>query len=205
MLELWKGIDMIHTFGDSHCLTGWNKIPVVVTHHIGAVLCYSFGKERLMRLDIKKFGVQEGDVVIFSMGEIDCRCHIFKHVSEECSFEIIISRLVAGYFEAIKENVSRFSGLKVVVYNIPPATRKGITYENPDYPYAGSDSDRKEYVQCFNKLLRKCCLEYGYTFFDIYSAVVDREGFLAREYSDGNVHIIECGVIEPKLWELGLL
>jgi hypothetical protein len=34
----------IHTFGDSHSRSGWSGI---MNHHLGPVLCYSFGKEKL--------------------------------------------------------------------------------------------------------------------------------------------------------------
>ena len=34
---------MIHTFGDSHSVYGWNKCKNVITHSIGATLAYSLG------------------------------------------------------------------------------------------------------------------------------------------------------------------
>ena len=42
----------IHTIGDSHSDGGWNG---VVKHHIGPCLCYSFGKKKLDRCDIRNF------------------------------------------------------------------------------------------------------------------------------------------------------
>ena len=41
----------IHTIGDSHSYNGWNRI---INHHLGPVLCYSFGKEKINRCDIMK-------------------------------------------------------------------------------------------------------------------------------------------------------
>lgn len=41
---------MIHTIGDSHSSTehsGWVHCKNVIPHHIGGVLCYSFGIEPL--------------------------------------------------------------------------------------------------------------------------------------------------------------
>ena len=42
----------IHTFGDSHSYYGWSE---VIVHRLGAVLCYSFGNEKLNRCDIRNF------------------------------------------------------------------------------------------------------------------------------------------------------
>ena len=44
----------IYTIGDSHSCNGWNEI---IQHHLGPVLCYNFGKERLNRCDIRNFNI----------------------------------------------------------------------------------------------------------------------------------------------------
>ena len=83
---------MIHTFGDSHArgdtgkrcsIAGWQYCDNVAAHWLGAILCYSFGKENLDRCNIsdEKYNVKDGDSVVFSFGEIDCRCHINKQLS----------------------------------------------------------------------------------------------------------------------------
>ena len=69
----------IHTFGDSHSVNGWSG---VINHHLGPLLCYSFGKEKLNRIDIRKFNLTDGDTIVFCLGEIDCRCHIYKHIKD---------------------------------------------------------------------------------------------------------------------------
>ena len=50
----------IHTIGDSHSGNGWSGI---IQHHLGPVLCYSFGKEKLNRCDIRNFNIKDGDTV----------------------------------------------------------------------------------------------------------------------------------------------
>jgi len=91
----------IHTFGDSHSLCGWDGTGPV-THHLGPVLCYSFGKEKLNRCDIRNFNVNHGDAIIFCFGEIDCRADIHNHINETITYENVI---VKDYFAAIKLNV----------------------------------------------------------------------------------------------------
>ena len=93
----------IHTIGDSHSGNGWNGI---IHHHLGPLLCYSFGKEKLNRCDIRNFNIKDGDTIVFCLGEIDCRCHIHKHITETTTYLDIINNIVDNYFEAIYLNVS---------------------------------------------------------------------------------------------------
>ena len=179
----------IHTFGDSHC---HSAMPSYVnSHHIGPLLCYSFGKDRLGRIDIRNFGVKNGDSIIFCLGEIDCRCHIHKYVNATKSFQIIINDIVDNYMEAIKINIveSRLHFKHVCVYNVVPPVEKHNTADHPMYPYAGSDAERKQYVEYFNQRLIEKCKEFNYLFFDVYKNYVDANGFLCKDLSDGTVHI----------------
>jgi len=40
----------IYTIGDSHSVSGWTNTTQIT---LGPLLCYSFGKEKLNRFDIK--------------------------------------------------------------------------------------------------------------------------------------------------------
>jgi len=178
----------IHTIGDSHSNNGWTGI---INHALGPVLCYSFGKEKLNRCDIRRFNIKDGDTVIFCLGEIDCRCHIHKHITDTTTYRDIIDSIVYNYFEAIELNVS-VSQLKlknVCVYNVVPPIQKYNTRENPEYPYLGTDEERKQYALYFNEKLKEKCIEKGYIFFDVYNKYIDENGFLRKDLSDGNVHI----------------
>ena len=175
----------IHTIGDSHSCNGWVD---VINHHLGPILCYSFGKEKLDRCDIRKFNIKDGDTIIFCLVEIDCRNHVHKHITQTTTYQDVINNIVDNYFEAIELNVS-ISQIKlknICVYNIVPPIRKG----NSAYPYLGTDEERKQYVVYFNKKLKEKCIEKKYIFFDIYNNYIDENGFLKNDLSDGCVHII---------------
>ena len=181
----------IHTIGDSHCIYGFYGLSGIIAHQLGAVLCYSFGKEKLNRCDIRNYNINTGDTVIFCLGEIDCRCHIHKHITETLTYQDIINEIVDDYFEAIALNVSTLQiPLKnVCIYNIVPPIQKYNTDENPEVPFLGTDEERKNYVLYFNKKLKEKCIEMEYIFFDIYDNYIDENGFLRKDLSDGNVHI----------------
>ena len=172
----------IHTIGDSHCINGWNNI---IKHHLGPVLCYSFGREKLNRCNIRKLkNINNGDTVIFCFGEIDCRCHINKYVN----YKSVIESIVNNYFESININIitSKINFKNVCVYNVIPSIQKEYAH---DFPCLGTDNERKEYVLYFNEKIKEKCKIYSYVFFDIYEKYTDINGFLRKDLSDGNVHI----------------
>lgn len=178
----------IHTIGDSHSYSGWTG---VISHHIDSLLCYTFGKEKLNRCDIRNYNMNDGDTIIFCLGEIDCRCHIFKHINSTTTYKNIIDDIVDNYFETIKLNIvtSQINFKNICVYNVVPPVQKFNTIENKLYPYLGSDEERRSFVLYFNIKLKQKCIENNYIFFDIYENYADKNGFLKKDLSDGDVHI----------------
>jgi hypothetical protein len=178
----------IHTIGDSHSGNGWSGI---IQHHLGPVLCYSFGKEKMYRCDIRNFNIKDGDTIVFCLGEIDCRCHIHKHITETTTYQDIINNIVDNYFEAIEliVSISQIKLKNICVYNVVPPIQKYNTAENPEYPYLGTDEERKHYTLYFNEKLKEKCFKKKYIFFDIYNNYIDENGYLRKDLSDGEVHI----------------
>ena len=67
--------------------------------------------------------------------------------------------------------------VKVCVYNVVQSIQKYNTLENQEYPYLGTDEERKKYVLYFNEKLKEKCIEKKYIYFDIYNNYVDETGF----------------------------
>ena len=178
---------VLHTFGDSHCQWGWNCIPNVISHHFGPKLCFSIGRDGIYIQT--GYNVSNGDTVIFSFGEVDCRCHIHKHITTDNDYTKIIDAIVTNYFVQIKKAVDVFDTLTTAIYNIVPPIQKYNTPEDPDYPFLGTDEERKEYVLYFNYKLKQMCAEYNFIFIDVYNDYSDNNGFLNKSLSDGKVHI----------------
>ena len=84
----------IFTFGDSHSVHPFDKLPYISANSIGSTLAFTIGRDRLVRLDIRKFPVAEGDTVIFSFGEIDCRCHIHKYINGTNTYQYVIKNIL---------------------------------------------------------------------------------------------------------------
>jgi hypothetical protein len=179
---------MIHTFGDSHTYN-LNQSDNVIQHHLGAILCYSFGRDKLERINIKHYNVNEGDTIIFSFGEIDNRCHVYKYINENKTYKDVINEIVINYFLAISENVKQYQHLNVWIYNVVPPPSITNTWIDTGYPFLGSDTERKNYVEYFNSKLKEYCKLYNYNFFDIYEKYIDEDRHLNKKYSDDHVHI----------------
>ena len=200
----------IHTVGDSHAgdRYSWNGWPLsVVSHHLGSILCYSFGMDPVGRCDIRSIGLQEDDTLIFCMGEIDCRCHVHKYVNSETTYQTIIDGIIDRYFKAIQMSVGSLDvKLKhVCVYNVVPPIVKGTVAENPMFPYLGGDEERRAYTLYFNDKIKEKCVEYGFVFFDVYDKYTDANGFLNHELSDKIVHLKDGQYIKEFLvHKLGL-
>lgn len=182
----------IHTIGDSHAVNGWPSF--VTTHHLGPVLCYSIGKDtQCKRCDFGRFGLKNDDTIVLCFGEIDCRCHVHKHIDKSpfSTFQNVIHTLVYDYFKQINRMVvlSKLRFKTICVFNVVPPVRREDKYENAEYPYLGTNAERQAYTLHFNQLLAFYCNLYGYLFFDVYDKYTDNDGFLRDDLSDGNVHI----------------
>ena len=197
---------ILHTFGDSHSKFGWENINGIVIHWLGPKLCYSFGRDKLNLLNIKEYGVLEGDSVLFSFGEIDCRAHIYKYESESNPYTKIIDNMINEYFDAIYMNVSQYKNINTFIYFLPPADITKATklteqeleeyvYKHIDktqhslYPWLGRNEDRKKYFTYFYNRLKLKCIEYNYTMFDIYDKYCDQDGYIIDQLSDKSIHI----------------
>jgi hypothetical protein len=177
----------IHTIGDSHSQCGWENVTNI---HLSNCLCFSFGRDKLNRFDIRNYNIKNGDTIIFCLGEIDCRCQVHKYVNEITTYQEVIDNIIINYFEAIKINIDNLKvRIRVCVYNVVPPVEKYNTAEYVEWPFLGSDEERKKYVLYFNKKLEEKCIEYNYLFFDVYDKYIDNNGFLLKNLSDGGTHI----------------
>ena len=184
-----------HTFGDSHASAAhsvWrfqfaNPTTELVTHHLGPVLMHSFGTRGLGLLNIANFGVAAGDWACFCFGEIDCRCHVHKHITEDRDYRAVINDLVAKYETAIAENLAKVPGAHGAVFMLPPSVH---FMEVPhEFPFLGTDEERKRNTIYCNALLKDMCSRRTWVFVDAYDEFTDEDGFLRMDRSDGICHM----------------
>mmetsp|Transcript_94928 Transcript_94928/g.277566 ORF Transcript_94928/g.277566 Transcript_94928/m.277566 type:complete len:722 (+) Transcript_94928:188-2353(+) len=178
-------LPVFHTVGDSHSRFGWP--PCVIQHWQGPLLCFNVD-----RVDLRKMHppIRGGDAICLCFGEIDCRCHVHKHVTEDRTYQVVIDGIIERYFKHLREQERLLPpAVRIFVYNVLPPVRKANAELNTDYPYLGEDEERLAYVRYFNNRLKQECHHTDFRFFEVYDQYADDEGFLSEEYSDGNVHV----------------
>jgi len=187
----------ILTIGDSHSSdvhSHWGKINIegleIIAGHIGPKLAYTLGRGAISDMVIQQINnakLKKDDLIIFCMGEIDCRCHV-SDKSKGKDWRQVIREIVFPYLKKIKELTNNFS--EVYVYNVTP-TRNTPEQEVGEFPFRGEPQERREYTLYMNKIIMENCEKFGSKFFDIYSSIVCPEGFLNLSQADASIHVVD--------------
>lgn len=183
----------ICTIGDSHSFHGWKDIciPEVVLKwsYLGPKLMYSFNENSI---DITSIPLKAKDAVVFCFGEIDVRCHVHNH-SVKSDFHKVIDDLIKKYFNTISAyaKIINNKDVKICVYFVPPVSKNVPVNEDSNYPFIGTDEERKSYSIYINERLRAEGKQYGFIFIDLYDAYCDEFGFLDPQKSIDYVHIAD--------------
>lgn len=194
----------VHVIGDSH--TGMFRFsPYFVVHHLGPITAYNLGSGVSLTNSRKQLeqilhGLQKGTALLFVAGEIDCRLHIynqFKRNNEQISLNELLSKTVDRYVEVMKECALR--GFNVSVCSIAPATKQKNKYK---YPYYGDTRTQIFLKREFNRLLHEKCEQNKIGFIDLYSDVVNDDGFTKDEFQADEVHLKRCATkfVVPKIF-----
>ena len=177
----------IHVFGDSHT-RAFATVKNSVIHHLGPRTMHRFGRDKLGCLDIRRYGVRNGDTVIYVFGEIDVRSHIGKQRDRHRrNLTDVIESLIAEYIKAISENRKNYNRLtSIVSAAISPTDGGG---NNSQYPRYGTIQDRVAINNLLNKQLLKACQTHGILFLDFRRPYTTAQGTLRQDRADNSVHI----------------
>tara|TARA_R110002126_G_scaffold229852_1_gene374104 strand:- start:3444 stop:3989 length:546 start_codon:yes stop_codon:yes gene_type:complete len=156
-------------------------------NHLGGRLAYSFGRDEDIVVGSE---VEDGNIVVFCFGEIDCRCHVHKY---QPNWKESINNLVTSYVVNVKKNIIGKSIVACIFNVVPPLEREDPKNHAAELgsgtPAEGSDKDRQKYTVYMNERLKKACEDYELTYFDVYDKYTNEKGFINEELSDGNCHI----------------
>jgi len=176
----------VHVIGDSHTGIFFKRKPFIV-HWLGPATAYNLKSPRSTTRSYKKLKsilkhlVVQGDMVLLLFGEVDCRIHIYNQYVQSGgsrSLEEVIDDTIYRYGEVLDE-IDRM-GIDFHVASIPPGGQEGNVFGVPNYP---PPDMRCVINRVFNERLNDYCRKRGYSFIDVYSVVVDDEGFIKSEYS----------------------
>jgi len=177
---------VVYVLGDSHVGIFLKRKPFAA-HWFGPATAYnlknpdSTTKSGKRLTGILRYLVRPDDKVLMVFGEIDCRVHIYNQwVTGKGSLTLddVIGDTVSSYGAVLDRLYGRC--VDFYVASAPPAAREGNIYGVPNYPPVEA---RCLINRVFNEKLSDYCERRSYHFIDVYSRVVDSEGFIRQEYS----------------------
>jgi hypothetical protein len=193
---------MIHCFGDSHTsiLSGENRLIPAGTNlirepfsinHLGPYLAYN-----LPRKNWDSFQCDPSDSVLFSFGEIDCRCHIHKHVTSEKTYQSIIENMVQVYLDLL----SGYTCKNIYILDITPCLveypfkmyfDQSPSERSQDYHHQGNLEQRNTYKKYMSNLLEEECSLRGYSFLSTFEYALDNKELYVDDIHLSGQYVIE--------------
>ena len=192
---------MIYTFGDSHARKNFENTNLPITNcSENSITMHRIGRDKIFPYYSKVEHSSE-NIFIFSIGEVDCRCHIGKQMRLGRDFNEICETLIKNYIEAIKQNFTLYKFI-ILCFIVPPKNREEYEKKYNDFPFIGTDEERIMITKKMNLLLKREAMKNGYIFLDCYDYYKNNEGTLSTELSDDNVHVGNNSKIIEKLKEI---
>ena len=164
-----------------------------VSLHMGPALAYNANKydtsvkflEKWKRCIDKRL-VVPGDTIVFVLGEIDIRCHVFKHVSQDVTYNDVVDDIIYRYIDFLRQ--TKKEGFRTYVW-APVATQKDNWYTNPSFPRVGSEIERNKATLYFSKKLRQECEKEKIGFLGIAEKLIDSDYRTRAEYIVDQCHL----------------
>jgi lysophospholipase L1-like esterase len=188
----------VHVIGDSHTGIFRRKKPFIV-HWLGPATAYSLKSPRSTTMSYRKLKrilnnlIAEGDKVLLLFGEVDCRIHLYNQYvlsGGTKTLEEVVDDTVNRYGEVLGE-IDKM-GIDFHVGCVTPGGTEPNVFGVPNYP---PPEMRPVINRVFNERLSEYCRVHGYSFIDVFSVVVDEEGFIKTEYrSQDGTHLNARGV-----------
>ena len=188
---------MIYIFGDSHATSNFRNMKYqYVNLARNSLTMNRVGRDKKECIDFKNYNIQNGDTIVYQIGEVDCRCHIGKQIQTGRLLFEIITTLVNEFINSIIINCEKYQYLNIIICCIPPPMDqdyfKSIHGDiDLSFPFIGTNSERVQYTFILNGKLKQKCEYYNFTFFDYYNDYEDENKMLKPLLSDNNVHIME--------------
>lgn len=195
-----QALPTVHIFGDSHSYFSFSDnsifnsvyfyqgatVPLSV-HYLGPRTMYHIGAHGLNGLNIKNYGVTDGQIAVFTFGEIDARCHIGRQCDmQKRTLEGVVQELVHNYLQTICQNRALYNNLQCIVMEIMPPTDACF---NREVPFYGTLAQRILITRTLNEILLRECRALNVLFLPIHDIVANAEGSLNTAVSDNCVHI----------------
>ena len=104
-------------------------------------------------------------------GEIDIRFRIWQQIANGRTLDEVITTLVEGYFDSIKNFTPGKDTTPVVVMPIPPSYRNINPIENPDSPTNGTVRERMDFWRALNTKMTELARDTSIVIWDPFADI----------------------------------
>ena len=200
---------MIHCIGDSHVnffhghdrlwVHPWfqDREPKQLKRDDGRFACYTISARLAYTMDkpdvlpwlkqIVATHAQPGDMLMFVLGEIDCRCHLPQRRWQYGNAEAAIAALCDHYILSLLD-IRDALNMPVIVYG-PVASTNIYDVGDHYYDTVGSEQERNVLTLALNKYMEDLCARRGLGFVSICRHLVNVNLTSKRDYWIDSVHI----------------
>ncbi len=185
-------IPEFHLIGDSHVWNYESTHPFIV-HHLGAATAFNLGSQNSLTGSYQKLQItlnkinKRSSVIIFELGEIDCRLHIYHQYRKKNrtkSIKQIIDKTVSNYLRVVGETEGK--GFKVAILSPTPT---GIEQNIYQKEFFANLKKRDQITLQFHRVLREKAEKRGIIYLDLYSLVASKNGGIKEKFRQDEVHL----------------
>jgi hypothetical protein len=189
-VSVFGGIDKISEgFPSKH-----DKIDIFKTYRIGPFLAYNISnKKHQSNIILKKLinSFNNGDYLLLSFGEIDCRYHLIKQsIVQNRDLFGLVDECCGLYCQLILELYN--AGKKLIIWNAPATSNYNdleMKLDEKTYPHYGDYVQRNKLTERFNQNLLTYCKKYNILFLTIFEKLIDENYKTKYEYYYDTIHL----------------
>ena len=125
--------------------------------------------------------IEEKAKIMFTMGEIDIRAHVFKETEKQgCSFEAIVDGILENYVDMMKS--VRDKGYTVSCFGPIASQSDGVPADEEVFTRFGTEEDRNRATGYFTHRLEEMLKIESIPFLSVFEQMVSEDGYTKYQY-----------------------
>lgn len=182
---------IIHIIGDSHSLLFQHELFKI--HYIGPATAFNLftehssnqSKQKILEI-MEKLKNSKKPYIMFVLGEIDSRIHIYKvHKEKNIPLEEVIEQTAKRYSLHLAEIMKLFPNMQVMVFNVLPPGEQGNVYK---YSHYADRATRLHITEILNQKLKEYTSQHNIPFIETYNELIDNKKDRIKEFVFDDIH-----------------
>jgi hypothetical protein len=151
--------------------------------------CYNINDKRKIIFDfLNNLHITNNDIVFFSYGETDIRCHIGFHSKNEIEQDILIEQIVNNYMNFLIDIKNNYN-FKIGCYGPIASGIHNGPNGNSGIPSYSNSIKRNEITIKFNNKLKELCNKNDIFYKDIFQHLINGNLETKNELYCDNIHL----------------